>query len=281
MRVIGCLVAMAMSVSPVTVGQAQASCGGVDAACEVIGGTYHVGLPENPEGAPIVLFLHGYASSGRAAAREKGMFRAIRDRGYAVIAPNGQYVELQPEDRDWGVRDGYHFPRDDVAFLREVLDDAAARFGLDRSRVLATGFSRGGSMIWDLACRAPDTANAYAAMSGAFWEPMPAVCFGPVHLHHSHGYADRVVPLEGREAVFFDYPFIMGDVMKSFAMMRDTNGCQERADSNDTDGPYWIKHWTDCTEGGSLTLMLTPGGHGIPKGWSGMVLDWFEALPDD
>ena len=257
------------------------TCGGEDSPCETPLGTYHTGLPDKVQGAPILLFLHGYGSSGKGAAKPGGMYKAMRDRGYAVVAPNGQFIDIQPNDRDWGVRDGYHYPRDDVAFIAEVLDDAAARFGLDRTRVLATGFSRGGSMIWDLACRAPDTAQAYAAVSGAFWEPLPALCFGPVHLHHTHGYADRVVPLEGREAVFFDYPFVMGDVMKSFRQLRDTNGCEERADANDTDGPYWVKQWTDCDTGGSLTLMLAPGGHGIPKGWTATVLDWFETLPSE
>jgi polyhydroxybutyrate depolymerase len=258
---------------------AAQDCGGVDMPCETPLGSYHVGLPETPEGAPVVLFLHGYASSGAGAAKPGGMFAGFRDRGYAVVAPNGQHFPNQPDNRDWGVRDGYHWPRNDVAFIAQVLDDAAARFGLDRSQVLATGFSRGGSMIWDLACRAPDSATAFAAVSGAFWEPLPAFCLGPVHLHHSHGYADRVVPLEGREAVFAGHRFEMGDVMKSFAVLRDTGGCPKRADADDTEGAYWLKTWTECSNGGSLTLMLTAGGHGIPKGWTNIALDWFEALP--
>ena len=62
-----------------------------------------------------------------------------------------------------------YYGRDDVAFIRSVIDDAAERFHLDRDRVLLTGFSRGASMVWDVACIAPDTATAYASVSGGFW----------------------------------------------------------------------------------------------------------------
>ena len=117
-------------------------------------------------------------------------------------------------DRDGALRDGMWLPeysdiarvlgqlalqlgqfagRDDVAEGH----DAAAR-GVDRSRVLLAGFSRGGSMVWDVACHAPVTARAYAPVAGAFWEPLPASCQGGADLFQTHGWADRVIPLEGR-----------------------------------------------------------------------------------
>ncbi|MEO1277156.1 MAG: hypothetical protein AAFV96_17910, partial [Pseudomonadota bacterium] len=74
-------------------------------------------------------------------------------------------------------------PRDDVEFLAAVLRDSASR-GVDRDRVLLAGFSRGGSMVWDLACRAPVMARAYAPIAGAFWEPLSERCAGPVDLYH-------------------------------------------------------------------------------------------------
>jgi polyhydroxybutyrate depolymerase len=62
-------------------------------------------------------------------------------------------------------------------------------------------------MAWDIACLAPESARAFAAYAGGFWEPMTGGCRAPVHLHHAHGFRDRMVPLEGRPLVFLGIPF--------------------------------------------------------------------------
>ena len=50
--------------------------------------------------------------------------------------------------------------RDDLAFVRQVLDDATRRHGIDRARVLMTGYSIGGSQTSYLACKDPSLAAA-------------------------------------------------------------------------------------------------------------------------
>jgi polyhydroxybutyrate depolymerase len=70
----------------------------------------------------------------------------------------------------------------------------------------------------------------------------------------------------------------MGDVFKGLKIWTAMNGCSQHAKKASTEGAFWIKSWTDC-EAGSVTLALGPGGHGRPKGWVALALDWFEALP--
>ena len=135
-------------------------------------------------------------------------------------------------------------------------------------------------MAWDMACLAPESARAFAAYAGGFWEPMIGGCRAPVHLHHAHGFRDRTVPLEGRPLVFLGIPFEMGDVFKALKIWTAVNGCSQHAKKASTEGAFWIKSWTGL-EAGSVTLALGPGGHSRPKGWVGLVLDWFEALPED
>ncbi len=253
------------------------ACGTAEQPCLVEDGSYHVALPDLPEGAPLVLWLHGHASSGANAIRYKDLVDTVTGRGYALIAANGQPGWPGSDAQDWDVEDGIDFPRDDIAFIAAVLDDAVQRFGLDGNRVLAAGFSRGGSMIWDLACKAPETAKGYAAVAGAFWEPMAEDCLAPVHLQHSHGFQDRLVPFEGRAGVWQGYNFEQGNVMKGLDTWRRVNGCLGSAEIIETEASPWSKAWTTC-EQGSLTLYLTEGGHGIPKGWTDRALDWFEAL---
>ena len=250
-------------------------CGAADKPCEVAGGTYHLALPEEPMGAPVAVFLHGYGGTGKGAVRNARSAARYTNRGYALIAPTGQRDPEGKFRNDWGIDDGFQMPRDDVAFLNSVIDDAATRHGLDRSRVIVMGFSRGGSMVWDLACAAPETATAYAAAAGGFWEPIQQDCAGPVHLYHTHGFNDGQVPLEGRTVTFNGVTFTQGNILKGLDTWRRENGCEGRA-QNSTEGD-WIKRWPDCAAG-SITLRLTTGGHGLPRNWAMDMLDWFEAV---
>ncbi|MGJ3265357.1 MAG: hypothetical protein ACFE0R_19210, partial [Salinarimonas sp.] len=221
------------------------------------------------------------AGSAGGMAPKAAVVDADRDRGYALVGPQGvshrpdgpALWSLRPESRRG--RPG-RTPRDDVAFLLAVIDDAVARFGLDRERGLAAGFSLGGSMVWDLACVAPDAAAAYAPVAGGFWEPLPESCAGPVRLLHAHGFADTVVPLEGRPIGEGADPLHQGDVFAGLAIWRETLGCAPNPDTHELGERFWRKSWTGCAAG-TLDLVLFPGGHRVPEGWTDLALDWFEA----
>ena len=264
--------------SLLTAGPALAlDCGSDADPCEIGGGHYHLAVPAGWTGGPAVMHLHGFGGSGRKVIRNQGFVTQFTTRGYAVIAPTAlPWRENKPND--WAVSDGDTYPRDDVLFLRDVLDDAEARASLDRDRLLLTGFSRGGSMVWDLACLAPGFARAFAPVSGGFWLPMPEDCAGPVDMLHTHGFADKVVPLEGRGIHSSESGelFVQGDVWQGLQLWRSENGCSSNAAEHVVNEEVWRKRW-NCERGG-LELALHKGGHGLPNGWIQMVLDWFESL---
>ncbi|MDA9865127.1 polyhydroxybutyrate depolymerase [bacterium] len=256
---------------------AMAGCNDDGPPCEVPLGTYHILVPEGgAEDLPAVMFLHGAGGTGKGAVNPNGMGRNLNARGYAAIGPNG----LVREGR-FGA--GWYFHperpknRDEIAFLTQVADDAATRFGVDRMKIILGGFSIGGSMASYVACDAPLSFAAYAPVGGSFWRPLPTECTGPVRLLHTHGWKDKTVPLEGRplrSGVIYQ-----GDVWQSMQAWRATNGCDGlRADSFDTIGDIMIRRWDTCAEGTALEFALHPGGHGIPRGWSDLALDWFEKL---
>lgn len=252
-----------------------AGCGG-PLPCHLPEGTYHIALPDPPPARMgALIYLHGYAANGAAALRRDDIVGPALARGYAVLAPDGQTDTLQGSNLDWGVTDGAEWARDDIAFVRAALADATDRFGIDPGRVVLAGYSRGGSMVWDIACRAPDTAAAYAAHAGGFWEPMPASCAGPVRLFHSHGFLDATVPFEGNRIVWYGHPFEMGDIAAGLRLWRSTLGCAPKAGQSVTEAGIWIKRWTDCRSG-DLTLELVADGHGRRGDWPARVLDWFE-----
>ena len=253
-------------------------CGGETEPCKIASGEYHIAVPAGWQGGPAVMHLHGYGSTGAKVVRNKGFVNRFTARGYAVIAPTAlPWHENKPAD--WAVRDGWNtYPRSDIRFLRDVLADAGVRADVDTDRVLMTGFSRGGSMVWEVACLAPDLARAYAPAAGGFWLPTTEDCIGPVHMLHTHGFADKLVPLEGRKwhNDEFDVTVSQADIWEGLRLWRRENGCPSNAAEHDMTDGLWRKRWS-C-ELGSLELVLHKGGHGFPKGWTKIVLDWFESL---
>jgi polyhydroxybutyrate depolymerase len=262
-----------------------AACGRDGRACAVPLGSYRIVLPESepPEaGYPALLFFHGAGGSGARTLANTGMVDAFLARGWAVIAPDGL---MRPNSRfgpGWSFHPARPAQRDELAFTREILTDAAERHGIDREAVMLSGFSIGGSLAWYLACRDPNVAAAFAPVAGAFWRPHPEVgaCAGPVRLLHTHGWRDETVPLEGRPLRSAD--ILQGDVFHGLLILRDANGCAGlRADGYDTDGPFWRRWWTRCREGSALELALHTGGHVVPEGWADLALNWYERVMGD
>lgn len=253
---------------------AAADCNGNPNPCQIASGTYHIVLPDGATGpVPAILLLHGYGGEGLGAIRNKGMVNLMLARGYAVIAPDGQKRD-NGRGRTWDFHPDRPATRDETAFLIAVADDAAATFGLQRDKMLLAGFSIGGSMTSYVACQAPDAFAAYAPVAGSFWRPHPTQCAGPVRLFHTHGTADRTVPLTGREIM---PGFVQGNVFEAIDIWRKTNDCPHAdAGLSETQGIYTIRHWTNCLPETDLQFALHDGGHSIPKGWAQMAMDWFE-----
>lgn len=273
MRFAIAVIALALAVFPAT---AQEACGTPEGECATGLGFYRLVLPERAKGpVPALLYLHGWGGSSAGVMKNRAMRAHLAARGYALIVPEGRPTDPSRKQKDWSVRDGWTYQRDDIAFLSEVLEDAAER-GVDRDRVLLTGFSRGGSMVWDVACHAPALVRAYAPIAGAFWEPLPTDCLGGADLLHTHGWADRVIPLEGRSVA--NGTLTQGDTFASLKILRAANRCPvEQPDQKLVDGNGdLIRVWTGCP-GGRIELWLHPGAHSTPKGWLTRAFDWFEA----
>ena len=263
---------------PLTGANADDTCGGLDQPCKITSGKYSFAAPTEPPGPhgyPAVVHLHGWSSSPKAVLGNDRFVQDVTSRGYVLIAPFG---EVQPSGRrDWSVADGQTRPRrDDIAFLANVIEDAAKRLNVDKSRVLLSGFSRGGSMVWDVACQAPGTFNGYAPVGGGFWNPLPNSCEAPVKLFHTHGWVDATVPLEGRR--LGNSGLVQGDVFEGLNILKRTNGCRRRASERTNNGNKWVRTWRSCSEDSELRLMLHPRGHITPEGWTDMALDWFETV---
>jgi polyhydroxybutyrate depolymerase len=252
-----------------------ANCAVVKESCQIATGSYEIELPKIVDDQiPTVIFLHGYGGTGMGSLQNESMKQPLLDGGYAVIAPNA-LMRTEGQRTSWNFHPESRSGRDEIAFLSDVIDDAVARFHLDRKRVLLAGFSIGGSMTSYVACKEPKLFAAYAPVSGSFWRPHPTSCAGPVRLLHTHGWTDKTVPLEGRRV---GSGITQGDVFYAMNIWRETNLCDQPAPNNfKQTGIFLRRNWTDCAPDSALEFALFPGGHTVPKGWAAMVVDWFEA----
>ncbi len=261
--------------------QAKTGCADTGGVCKTTLGEYAIKMPdkETAKPMPALLYFHGAGGSGPGAMKNTGMINAFLKRGYAVIAPSGLKRPNSRFGPGWSFLPFREKQRDELAFAREIISDAAKNHNIDASRILMSGFSIGGSLVWYLACQAPDVASAYAPVAGAFWRPHPvsADCKGPVRMLHTHGWRDGTVPLEGRP--LGGGRIYQGDVFEGLRIMREVNGCDQlRGDTFNTKGKFWRRQWTKCTKGTALEFALHTGGHSVPKGWSEMAIKWFENL---
>lgn len=260
-------------------------CGLGENDCQIELGEYNIELPKRSDPTvkiPAMLYFHGAGGSGQRSLKNREMVETFLKRGYAVIAPSGLKRPNSRFGPGWSFHPDREKRRDELAFSKALLDDATRKFNLDRDRILMTGFSIGGSLTWYLACQNPNVVKAFAPVAGSFWRPHPVAkdCVGPVKLHHTHGWIDGTVPLEGRPIGPVDNPrIVQGDVFYGLQVMRQVNGCKRlKADKFDTSGKFWKRWWTKCEPGSALQFNLFQGGHSVPKGWATEAINWFEAL---
>lgn len=160
---------------------------------------YRIDLPANPKGAPLILALHGGGGDPDQFAKASGFARDATRAGFAVAFPagsgrrgerlltwNGGYC------CGYAAREGV----DDTGFLKQVIEDAATRFGTDGTGVYLTGMSNGSILSETFAARNPGLVRAVAGVSGTMDTSRIRVQ-GKVPALIIHGTADPMVPYDG------------------------------------------------------------------------------------
>jgi polyhydroxybutyrate depolymerase len=172
---------------------------GPDTDCRIGDRIYRVRMPEGHDGVTrvgAIVFAHGYRGNVRGAVQGKGFIALGKRLGVAIIA-------TKSAGPDWALPGAPSKASkrgiDELAYYDEVINDVSRRFPIDTSRMMATGFSAGGMMVWNLICERSQLFAGFAPIAGTFWEPMPMECAAPpASVVHIHGTSDKTVPLLGR-----------------------------------------------------------------------------------
>jgi polyhydroxybutyrate depolymerase len=251
---------------------AATPCGGA-VPCEVEGGYYLAALPPDWDGSsplPLVVYFHGWNSSPEATFKNRAMVNGVNNRGALFVAPyarTGYWRQIGTGRAESG--------RDERAYVHAVMADIARRWPIDSRHTLAAGFSRGASMVWNLACYAGPLFRAYAPIAGGFWNSTPPDCpTGPVNLRHIHGTADRVVAYD-KIGIYNSMP-----IPEGLATLRRLDGCTGAPDTTSQQRRLACRASQGCASGRVLEVCLHDGGHSIPAEWVGEGFDWMMALPE-
>jgi polyhydroxybutyrate depolymerase len=160
--------------------------------------TYKLHIPDNlPDGAPLVIVLHGYGGSNDPG--RFGMNETADRHGFAVCYPQGA--------KDIGGKTGWNvgYPAqhdmktDDVEFIEQLVRHLQKKHGFSRHNVFCTGMSNGGDMCYQLAAQRPHLFAAVAPVAGLImdWLYKSDDSTVAVPLFEIHGTADKTTKWYG------------------------------------------------------------------------------------
>lgn len=265
------VIALILSMSAIAASAASSANCGPETPCEIDGGSYYLRVPEGEGPHPVLIWFHGHGGRGSSIHRSGGLERGFFDHGYALLALNGFKREGGP--RSFAAFEGA--PRDDVSFTFAALEHAASRADLDLDRVIASGFSAGGSMAWLLACEAGNRLSGMVSVAGALRRPNSTDCAGLADLPiiQIHGFKDVTVPFEGRGIRNWH----QGSVWDALERARQANQCRSNPDKVSIEETYRVRVWDASCGGAPVRLDVHDGRHGIPGGWSTRARQFLEA----
>ncbi len=195
-------------------------------------------------GVPLVVDLHGLASSPASQEELSGFRDKAEEEGFVVVQPLAGGVLPT-----WQA--GF-VPSPDLTFIRGVIADVA--FHVDVGPVFVSGFSNGAGMAHRLACDAPGEIAAIGTVAGAYPDTGP--CEGPVPVIAFHGVLDRVAPFEGAG-------FLLPDITEWVASWADRAGCTS-SDVEAVTADVERRVWAGCDAGAVELYVVTDGRHGWP-----------------
>jgi polyhydroxybutyrate depolymerase len=229
-----------------------------------------------PKGAerrrlPVVVALHGALMDGRGMQRTFALDGVGAREDFITVYPDGI-------NRRWndGRRQPWRRPGpDDVAFLVRLARHLVDRGHADPRRLYLAGVSNGGMMAFRVACEAPGTFTAYAAIAANMPVGLAERCRPgkgvPMLIMNST--RDPLIPWKGGPLGFAGRHGRLISTEESVAFWKRNNGCRgERQrrplpDKDPRDGStVMAEQFKGCRSGAPVVLIAIEGGGHLPPG---------------
>ncbi|MGE0639778.1 MAG: PHB depolymerase family esterase [Thermoanaerobaculia bacterium] len=149
---------------------------------------------------PLVVFLHGYSSSGNESDAFFQFGNHAETAGMLFAAPDGTQDALS--NRFWNATDAccnfFGSSVNDSSYLAGLVTAIAGAVAVDPHRIFFVGHSNGGFMSYRMACDHAEGIAAVVSLAGATWEDSadctPARAVSTLQIH---GTSDAVIQYGG------------------------------------------------------------------------------------
>lgn len=224
---------------------------------------YQWTVPSTYDGSPIpvVLDFHAIGSNGAQQAVFAGWTALAETAGFLAVEPTG--IAVAPDERaSWELPPFDTDERNDVAMVRDLLDQVASNVCIDPARIYATGMSNGALFTSVLVCDLGDFIAAAVSVAGVTHDdscnpsrPVPYLAF--------HGTDDTTIPYRGEGettlggsegGAFFEQ--VMPEEFGEFAA---DFGCTESTDSVVSES-VTLTAYTGCTSEVEMGFYTIDGG---------------------
>lgn len=221
---------------------------------------------------PVVIALHGAVMDGRGMQRTFALDEIAEREGFIAVYPDGRARRWNDGRRERWRQAG---EPDDVDFLirlaRRLAEDGLA----DTRRLYLLGVSNGGMMAYRVACEAPGTFAAYAAVVANMPASLTDRCRPktgvPMMIMNSTN--DPLIPWGGGSLGFAGRFGRVVSTEQSLDFWRRNNGCDgERQtmplpDRDRKDGSTVLaQQYNRCKSGAPVVLIAIEGGGHLPPG---------------
>lgn len=229
---------------------------------------------------PLVLLLHGAGGTGVGVLDRNGWAAKADREGFIAVAPDGlparprSPADFRTNPQVWNSTQlNERSPRaaiDDVAFLRQLLDELKEKVPYDEGRVYCAGHSNGGAMTFRLAGELSDCFAAIGNVAGAIIlgdagpkKPLPTL--------YMIGTKDPLMPVDGGEVKLpWGGTRQNRPIAEPLADWAEAIGCHREPQTVfDKDGVKKVEY-PSLNDGPTLTVFYLaghghhwPGGHGL------------------
>ena len=119
-----------------------------------------------PDGAPLVVALHGCGQDAGAYDLGSGWSRLADNYGFAVLLPEQQQANNRNSCFNWFQPTDTRRGRGEALSIRQMVEQMALSHCIDRDQVFITGLSAGGAMTSAMLAAYPDVFSAGAIVAG-------------------------------------------------------------------------------------------------------------------
>ena len=210
---------------------------------------------------PLVFMLHGTGGDGDKMYVGSGWAELAESENFIAVFPSSMRYKIDDggelknitkwnhtPDAEWTFQPG-ETGKDDIKFLRRVVNEVVGAYNIDAQRIYLNGFSNGGSMAAKCAVEMSDILAAVAANASSFYKDTTYIPKRNIPVIYQVGNKDYGPGNEGPEI-----PLIYFDSLISTPNLPIRNGKFYRIANNYTNNFNYAKEHTTTGDTNSILI---------------------------